>query len=120
MNWHVKQIDNIHILTINGRFDAHTAPAIKTWLRQVTVQTRPQILVHLGGTHFIDSAALAVLISGLKRCREQDGELVLTNLAQPVRIIFELTRMDQIFTIMASDSAALAALAHSRSKAISR
>lgn len=109
MEWQTTHIDGIEVLTINGRFDAHGAPAIKTWLLQAAAGDKPKVLVRLADAHFIDSAALATLIAGLKQCRTRGGALILCELAQPVRIIFELTQMDQMFTIVDSAAAALAA-----------
>jgi anti-sigma B factor antagonist len=113
MNWHTTQIDDTHILTIYGRFDAHGVPAIKGWLSQVTTNPQPQVQVNLGEVHFIDSAALSVLINGLKQCRIRGGQLVVTELSQPVRIIFELTKMDQIFHLKTQKPESLKQLASS-------
>ena len=55
------------------------------------------------------AAALAALVHGMKQCREQDGDLLLCRLAQPVRIIFELTRLDRAFAIFDSVPAAVGA-----------
>lgn len=110
MNWHVTQRDSAYLVQLNGRFDAHTAPAVRSWLTQVTEAPQPQIVVDLGGVHFVDSSALGALAAGLQQCRSRGGRLVLTRLTQPVRIIFELTGLDQIFTITATEAEALAAL----------
>jgi anti-sigma B factor antagonist len=69
------------------------------------------IILDLSDVTFVDSSALAVIVRGMKRCRERSGDLILCGLRQPVRIIFELTRMDRAFRIYDSAEAARQALA---------
>ena len=108
MAWHSQ--DDVPILTLSGRLDASAAPGIATWLEE-TVQGQPSnIVVDLGNVTFIDSTGLAILVKGMRRCRQQGGELVLCGLQQPVRVIFELTRLDQAFGIFSTDVEALASI----------
>ena len=67
-------------------------------------------MVDLSKVTFIDSTGLATLVKGLRRCRQQSGDLVLCGLQQAVRVIFQVTRLDQAFGIFTTDEAAMAAL----------
>ncbi len=109
MNTQVIWRDEVPLLKLSGRFDAHGVAAIRGWLRDMTAVARPRLIIDLGAVEYIDSAALGLLVASLKRCRERGGQMVLTSLAQPVRIIFELTQMDQVFPIAASEAMAWAA-----------
>lgn len=102
--------DSVQVLALTGRFDAHSADAVRSWLLETTAVQNPTILVNLTRVHFIDSSALAALVSGLKRSSEKNGQLALCSLQNPVRIIFELTRLDRAFTIYDSEEVALEAL----------
>ena len=77
-------------------------------LDKAAAATPANAVVNLGGVSFMDSAALATLVLAMKRCRQAGGDLRLCNLQQPVRIIFELTRLDKAFDIYASETEALA------------
>ena len=101
MKMETKELDGTPVLELAGRFDAHTVSQVKDWIAAHIVE-RPYLVIDFVGVTFIDSAALATLVQGMKQCRERDGDLVLVNLAQPVRIIFELTRLDQAFEIYES------------------
>ena len=109
MKTQTKEFEGIPVLELSGRFDAHTVPQVSDWIK-VQMADEPQMVIDLVGVTFIDSAALATLVQGMKKCREQDGDLLLCRLAQPVRIIFELTRLDRAFAIFDSVPAAVAAL----------
>jgi anti-sigma B factor antagonist len=97
----------IAVIELSGRFDAHVAPAVKAW--QDERGARAQVVVDLSGVTFIDSTALATLVSGMKRCRQLGGDMHLCSLRQPVAIIFELTKLDRAFRIFSSAPEAISA-----------
>lgn len=66
-------------------------------------------MVNLEQVNFVDSTALATLVQGMKRARQQGGDLYLAHLQPPVRMIFELTRLDKAFAIYASEEEAVRA-----------
>lgn len=90
---------DIAVLELAGRFDAYEAPSVAEWLREAASSPPARLVVDLSGVNFVDSSGLATLVQGMKRCRQQNGDLHLCSLQQPVRIIFELTRLDKAFAI---------------------
>ena len=64
----------------------------------------------LGETTFLDSTALGVLIGTVKRLRSRDGRLTIVNVDQNIAKTFEITGLDQIFTILPTRDDAIAAL----------
>lgn len=101
---------NAAVITVSGRFDAHQVPQVQQEMDNVMATGQSNIILNLAGVNFVDSSALAVMVRGMKRCREHNGELILCGLGQPVRIIFELTRMDRAFRIFNDVASAQAAL----------
>jgi len=100
---------SVGVIELKGRFDAHVAPAVKAWQDDSAAPTR--LVVNLSEVHFIDSTALATLVSGMKRCRQRGGDLYLCGLQQPVRIIFELTKLDRAFEMFPTEITAVGAFA---------
>lgn len=98
--------DNLPVLQLKGRFDAHEVEAVRVWLLEQIVLEKTNIIINLAGVNFIDSTALSTLVRGLKECREKKGDLHLCDLQQPVRVIFELTRLDKAFDIFATEDEA--------------
>jgi anti-sigma B factor antagonist len=114
MNIVSRQADGVTIVVLAGRFDAHEVAQVRGALEQaadVPAGTPARVVVNLAEVNFIDSSGLACLVQGMKRCREHKGDLFLCTLQQPVRIIFELTRLDKAFGIYASEQEAVAAFA---------
>ena len=103
-----RDVNGVDILELSGRFDAYEVPAVANWFNN-----HPQtsyVIVNLSGVGFIDSSGLATLVKGLKICRQNNGDLYLSNLSQAVFIIFELTRLDKAFKIFDDEAAALEAV----------
>lgn len=87
------------VISLSGRFDAHESERIKAQLHNALDRGDHHIGVDLSDVNFIDSSALAVLTSTMKRARELGGDLRIVSPSAPVRVIFELTRLDQAFVI---------------------
>lgn len=64
----------------------------------------------LTSTTFLDSTALGVLIGTVKRLRAREGRLTLVNTDANIAKTFEITGLDQIFTICPTREDAVAAL----------
>ena len=98
--------NNLPVLQLKGRFDAHEVEPVNAWLAEQTTAGNVRLIVNLEGVNFIDSTALSALVRGLKLCREQNGDLHVCSLLQPVRVIFELTRLDKAFDIFTNEEEA--------------
>src|SRR6478609_9042888 len=90
------------VLAVSGELDMATAPAVRERLHALLADGHERLIVDLDNVGFLDSTALGVLVGVLKRVRTQDGDLRLVCNAPRVRKVFEITRLDQAFTI--SDS----------------
>ena len=97
----------VAVLRLTGRFDAHEAPDVQKALTSEITKSKGRLLVNLSNVSFIDSRALATLVQGMKHCREAGGDLYLSNLEAPVRVIFELTRLDKAFEIFDAEEQAI-------------
>lgn len=104
-----RQMNDVVVLELEGRFDTHTAPPVRELLQEITRQKPAHVVVNLEKVPFVDSTALSTLVEGMKRSRQLEGDLRLCNLQQPVRMIFELTRLDRAFEIFSAETEAVAA-----------
>jgi anti-sigma B factor antagonist len=100
-----------HVIGVRGEIDLFTAPELKQKLTDAIEKGRNQIVVDLTETSFLDSTALGVLIGAVKRLRSNQGRLVLVNVDTNIAKTFEITGLDQIFTILPTRDEAVAALA---------
>ena len=94
------QADTTATLILNGRFDAHETDDFREVRDKLEADGVDTITVNMREVEFVDSTALAELVRGMKRARERRGDLILSELSDPVRVILELTRLDSAFQII--------------------
>ncbi|HEX4364393.1 MAG TPA: STAS domain-containing protein [Solirubrobacteraceae bacterium] len=99
-----------HVLAVSGEIDLFTAPELREVLGDCIDAGRTRIVVDLTETTFVDSTALGVLLGGFKRLRAREGTLAIVNVDETITRTFEITGLDQIFTIASSRDDAIAAL----------
>jgi anti-sigma B factor antagonist len=68
-----------------------------------------KFVIDFSETGYIDSSGLGVLVSLSKKIREVGGDLRLAGLNDDLRTLFELTKLDTLFTITDSVEEAVAA-----------
>ena len=102
MNFHIQDEavdDSTHVIELGGEVDLYTAPEFKERMVELIESGKKQIVVDLSKATFIDSTTLGVLVGGVKRLRQNDGQLSLVCSDRNITKIFEITGLDRVFTI---------------------
>lgn len=107
----VRHENGVTIVEITGRFDAVSAPEIKSDLHSLIESGSIRLVVNLEKMDFIDSAGLGVLVSCLRRTAAEGGDLRLAEVPPFCRSIFELTRLTRVFEVTESVEQAVSAVA---------
>jgi anti-sigma B factor antagonist len=111
MNVKTRFVDNVIILDLEGSLDRLSALQVRQAVIDVTKEQPVHVVVNLKGVDRMDSSGLSVLVLGLRRARENQGNFCLCSLQSPVRMIFELTRFDKVFEIFINEEDAVLAAA---------
>lgn len=98
------------VLVVHGDADLHTAPELRERLRGAISSGATALVVDLSETEVVDSTSLGVLLGGMKRLREQNGQLRLVVPRAELRRIFEITMLDRVFALHDTQEDALTAL----------
>jgi anti-sigma B factor antagonist len=86
-------------VVVAGELDMYTAPRLRDALVELTATGARQVTVDLAGVVFVDSTALGVLVGGLKRLRQADGDLALRSPRPGAMKVMEMTGLNRVFTI---------------------
>ena len=70
---------------------------------------RRKLLLNFGNVEYLSSAALGKLITLNKKVQSAGGRLILCNIAEQIREVFEITKLNKLFTIHEEEQAALQA-----------
>ncbi|RKS73977.1 anti-sigma B factor antagonist [Motilibacter peucedani] len=96
------------VLSVKGEIDAHTGPALRTALHDAVDAGRHRLVLDFTDVSFLDSSALGVLVSAHKRLLPEGGEIRIVSDRPVVLTLFELTALDQVFTLVPTLEQALA------------
>ncbi len=99
----------VFLFVLYGEVDLHVAPELRDRLTAAIEEDAEFVVLDLSRVTFMDSMALGVLLGALKRLRPRGGELRLIVPNSDLRRIFEITLLDQVFTLNATRNEALAA-----------
>lgn len=98
------------VLQSQGDLDLEGSKTLEKQLAGLIPQPQALWVIDLAKVDFMDSAGLVALVTGLKAARKSGCRLVLCNVQDHVRLIFELTQLDSVFEIFESYDAVLSAV----------
>jgi len=100
--------DGVTVVQVDGQLIVGNRHELKDLIQAALDSGERKLLVDFSRTGYIDSSGLGALVSVSKRTREAGGELRLAGLNDDLRSLFELTKLDTLFTISETPEQALA------------
>ncbi|RFU40988.1 anti-sigma factor antagonist [Actinomadura logoneensis] len=88
------------VVTATGELDLYTAPRLQAALAGLLRDQADRITVDMSGVEFCDSTGMNVLLSAMKRLKEQGGSLELAAPRPAVKRILQVTGLDTVFTVV--------------------
>jgi len=70
---------------------------------------RRKILLNFSSVDFLSSAALGKLITLNRKVQAVRGKLILCGISTEIKEVFQITKLDKLFTILAEEQAAMQA-----------
>ena len=95
----VSRGDKSYEVRLLGELDMSTAPRLGEELTRVTSEGARHVTVDLSDLVFIDSTGLSVLITSLKRLRQDGGDMALRSPSASTRRVLEITGLTEVFSI---------------------
>lgn len=99
VNIKIDQKDKHVILTVSGEVDLYSSPNVRKNIIALTSQKIPTVILDLKNVSYMDSSGVATLVEGLQIIEKYNGKLLLCGLNSMVREVFELSRLDTVFSI---------------------
>lgn len=106
---HTESEDGAVVVSPVGDVDLSRSPVLRTALKEVQGARPARVVVDLAGVDYMDSSGVATLVEALQNARKQSTRFVLCGLREKVRSVFEIARLDSVFTIAGSREEALRA-----------
>jgi len=105
----VRQVGDAVVVVLAGDIDLHASPAVDEALMRVCQEQPARIVVNLHDVQYMDSSGVATLVKAFQAVNGYKGRLVLAGMNERVRGVFEITKLDQFFTICQTEQEALQA-----------
>ncbi len=100
--------DGAVIVRPSGDIDMSGSPTLRMELRKLQVSKPMRLVIDLAGVPYMDSSGVATLVEAMQIARKNNTKLILCALQDKVRSIFEIARLDTVFTIVPNADAAYA------------
>ena len=101
LNIETETVDGGVIVRPHGDIDLASSPELRASLHDAVSQAAPKTIIDLCDVSYMDSSGVATLVEALQNTRRNDCALILCGMNDRVRSIFQIARLDAIFTIMA-------------------
>ena len=96
---------------VEGEIDINTSPNVKKSFDKLINSKTPKIVVSLAKVTYVDSSGLATLVEILKNMRSYGGRLRLSDMSPKVKSLFEITKLEKLFEIIANEEEAISTFA---------
>lgn len=93
-------INDATIVAPVGEIDLSCAPSLRIQLTAVQAKKPKRLIIDLAGVPYMDSSGVATLVEAMQNARRTGGKLILSAMQEKVRSIFEIARLDMVFTIV--------------------
>ena len=106
-------------LQLEGEIDLHVSPELRETLRTLAATETDTLLIDFSGVSYVDSSGLATLVEYARLSNDYGGKMALFGLQSKVRMVFDLVRLDELFTI-ADDADSAVKLVKARGSKVAR
>lgn len=95
------------VISPSGDIDLMGSPTLRVELRKAAGEKPERLVIDLSGVTYMDSSGVATLVEAMQITRRSNTKLVLCGMQDRVRSVFEIARLDSVFTIVPTMDAAL-------------
>ena len=107
MAWQIRSEGETTIVALSGDVDLDNSPQVRNVLLE-SVGGKREVLVEMSADSNIDSSGIASLVEAYQSARRASTLFALVAVSESAMRVLELARLDQVFSIHASVSDALA------------
>ena len=89
----MQPVPNIALVPVETDIDVTTVDSLRSTLNRLIGTGCRRIILNMAGASYVDSAGLAMLLAEIRRMREEDGLLSLTNVSDQVLLLLKRARL---------------------------
>ena len=97
----------VTIISVSGWLDAHTFETMEQTVNNLFADGKVRLAVDLSEVEYISSAGAGVFIGSLTASHEVGGDIVLMNPTEPVKEVFDMLGLSQVFKFASTKEEAI-------------
>lgn len=99
----------VNIFKLNGRLDSNTSQGFEKKIFQAIDDGSKSMLIDFKNLEYISSAGLRVILKATKALKREEGKMMLCDMQDYVKEVFEIAGFDSFLTIVGTMDDALQA-----------
>ncbi len=107
MEFEIRNLDHVKIISLSGDLNANTAGEAETKLIQLIMGGNRKLIVDLERLNYISSAGLRIFLAANKLVKKMDGEIRFCSLNRTVLEVFEISGFNMIFKFYPDQASAI-------------
>ncbi len=91
--------NNYWLVELEGEVDVYTAGQLKEAFKLIIKEKKENIKIDADKLEYIDSTGLGILIGALKRLKQEDKDIIISNIKPNIGKLLKITGLDKVFII---------------------
>lgn len=113
MKIQVKNIGSgVESVAIQGDLDFHSAGDLRKEFAKLGERKVTKVLIDLKKVSYVDSSGLAAFVEFFQMTKEYSGKIAFCNLNRDVRNVFQISKLDSVFSLASNEKEALLLIAN--------
>lgn len=93
------ETNKIWNVQLDGEVDIYTAGSLKDAFMKMLEENKENMRIDAEKLDYIDSTGLGVLIGVLKKLKEEEKNIIISNIKPSIKKLLNITGLDKIFVI---------------------
>lgn len=86
-------------IALNGEIDIYTSNDLKEKLYSLVETNKKDLIIDCKELNYIDSTGLGIFVGALKKAKQYEKKIIITNLKDNIKKLFTITGLDKVFQI---------------------
>jgi anti-sigma B factor antagonist len=86
-------------VSLLGEVDIYTSKNLKDKLYDIIESKQADLIIDCKELNYIDSTGLGIFVGALKKAKQYDKKIIISNLKDNIKKLFIITGLDKIFII---------------------
>jgi anti-sigma B factor antagonist len=94
-----EKLNGVVKINLAGEVDIYTSQELKDKLYKIVDANKTDLLIDCKELDYIDSTGLGIFVGALKKAKQNEKKIIMSNLKENIKKLFIITGLDKVFDI---------------------